>query len=75
MQISISDKAVDTCVDLATIIGVGIAGWGNTVHVVIASLVGVTLIIKNFYDILIKREEKRRIQIENKKNEKNIIIP
>lgn len=75
MYISISEKTSDTLIDLAAIIGVGLASWGNMIHIIIASLVGLTLIVKNFYDILIKREEKRKIKIENDKNQKSIILP
>lgn len=72
MYIELSGKTHDTLIDLATIIGVGLAGWGNAIHIMIASIVGITLIVKNVYDILIKRQEKIKIEREN--NEKNLEI-
>lgn len=74
MYFELSDKTHDTLIDLATIISVGIAGWGNTAHVIIASVVGLTLIVKNIYDILIKRQEKIKLQHENEKHAKSNII-
>jgi hypothetical protein len=72
MYIELSEKTHDTLIDLATIVGVGLASWGNTLHIMIASIVGITLIIKNIYDILIKRQEKRKLEREN--NEKDTHI-
>jgi UPF0716 family protein affecting phage T7 exclusion len=73
MYVEFSGKAHDTLIDLATIIAVGLAGWGNAIHIMIASIVGITLIVKNVYDILIKRQEKIKIEREN--NENNLEIP
>jgi hypothetical protein len=75
MNIDFSGKTHDTIVDVVTILGISVAGWGNLIHILIAALVGITLIVKNVYDILIKREERRKIKRENESNEKNIIVP
>jgi hypothetical protein len=64
-----SERTYDTLIDIATIVGVGLAGWGKTLHLIIACIIGFTIIVKNIYDIRIKMEEKKKLEREN--NEKD----
>lgn len=72
MSISISERVTSNLVDLATICGITLVKLPVIIQAVVAGLVGGTLVVKNIYDILNKREDLRKKQLENEKDSRII---
>jgi hypothetical protein len=68
MQFNITEKVTSNLVDLAAICGITLVKLPAILQATVAVGVGVTLIIKNFYDILKKKEELKLTKLENEKN-------
>lgn len=69
---SISEKVTSNLVDITAICGITLVKLPVIIQAIVAALVGGTLVIKNVYDILNKREDLRKKQIENEKDSRII---
>ena len=68
----ISEKVTSNLVDLAAICGITLVKLPVIIQALVAGLVGGTLVVKNVYDILNKREELKKAKHENEKNSRII---
>lgn len=72
MQFNITEKVTSNLVDLMAIWGITWVTLPNFLQALVAVGVGTTLIIKNTYDILKKREELKKARLENEKSNRII---
>lgn len=68
MQFNITEKVTSNLVDLAAICGITLVKLPLILQATVAVGVGVTLIIKNFYDILKKKEELKQAKRDNEQS-------
>ena len=68
MQFNITEKVTSNLVDLAAICGITLVKLPLILQATVAVGVGVTLIIKNFYDILKKKEELKKAKRDNEQS-------
>lgn len=68
----VSERVTSNLVDIAAICGITLVKLPVLVQAVVAALVGGTLVVKNVYDILNKREDLRKKQKENEEDSRII---
>lgn len=71
MSLPISERVTSNLVDVAAICGITLVKLPTIVHALVALGVGLTLIVKNVFDILKKKEEYRHQKMINDKHEED----
>lgn len=66
LNFNITEKVSSNAIDAAAILGISLTSLDMYVKILIASLIGISLVVKNVYDILIRRKQLKKLEDEQK---------